>query len=155
MRSYSLSYFVVLVLLFSCSQQAENTLFTALPASKTGIKFKNLVRESEEFNVLTYGPFYHGAGVAVGDINNDGLPDIYFTGNMMASKLYINQGNLKFKDITEQSGVAAAGLWNTGAETDSNPVVFAVKASLVAADALNQLVPLAEEAGFIVLFVIP
>src|SRR5690606_14393700 len=67
-----------------------------------------------EFNVLTYGPFYQGGGVDVGDINNDGLPDFYFTGNMMASKLYLNKGNLKFEDINDQGGVAAAGLWNTG-----------------------------------------
>ena len=114
MKSRVFISIVSLLLFFACSQPEEDALFTAMPASKTGVRFNNLVRESEEFNVLTYGPFYQGGGVAVGDINNDGLPDIYFTGNMMASKLYLNKGNLKFEDITDQGGVAAAGLWNTG-----------------------------------------
>lgn len=114
MRSFSLIHLVGLSILFSCSSPPTDTLFSPLPASQTGIKFKNLVRESESFNVLTYGPFYHGGGLAVGDVNQDGLPDIYFTGNMMASKLYLNRGNLKFEDITDQAGVGAAGLWNTG-----------------------------------------
>src|SRR5690606_10729985 len=105
---------VVFACFVACEGTDQRKLFTPLSSSKTGIAFKNMVRESEEFNVLTYGPFYHGGGVAVGDINNDGLPDIYFTGNMMASKLYLNKGNLKFEDITDKAGVAAAGLWNTG-----------------------------------------
>ena len=112
-RFFYISYFIFL-LFFSCDQRESNTLFTQLSSQKTGITFKNLVRESEEFNVLTYGYFYQGGGVAVGDVNNDGLPDIYFTGNMMASKLYINKGEWKFEDISEQAGVSAAGLWNTG-----------------------------------------
>ncbi|SEJ28543.1 FG-GAP repeat-containing protein [Cyclobacterium xiamenense] len=98
----------------SCTNEDPNAVFTELPSSKTGITFKNLVRESDAFNVLTYGYFYQGGGVAVGDINGDSLPDIYFTGNMMASKLYLNKGDFSFEDITESAGVAAAGLWNTG-----------------------------------------
>ncbi|MEX2232959.1 MAG: VCBS repeat-containing protein, partial [Cyclobacteriaceae bacterium] len=100
--------------LLSCQTETDLKLFSELSSGDTGIKFKNLVRESEEFNVLTYGYYYQGGGVAIGDVNNDSLPDIYFTGNMMASKLYINQGNWEFEDVTEQAGVAAAGLWNTG-----------------------------------------
>jgi hypothetical protein len=98
----------------SCKKQEDRTLFTELSSGDTGIKFKNLVRETEEFNILTYGYFHQGGGVAIGDVNNDSLPDIYFTGNMMASKLYLNQGNWRFEDVTEKAGVAAAGLWNTG-----------------------------------------
>src|SRR5690606_11988910 len=101
------------ILFSSCQKQEPATLFTELSPKKTGIEFNNRVQESEEFNILTYGYFYQGGGVAVGDINNDGLPDIYFTGNMMASKLYLNKGNWEFEDITEQAGVAAAGLCNT------------------------------------------
>ncbi|WP_158856125.1 VCBS repeat-containing protein [Lunatibacter salilacus] len=106
--------FLILTSLTACQKEDPNALFTEMSSKRTGVNFRNLVRESEEFNVLTYGYFYQGGGVAVGDINNDGLPDLYFTGNMMASKLYLNKGNLEFEDITESAGAAAAGLWNTG-----------------------------------------
>ncbi len=100
--------------LFSCQKEDPNALFSKLSPRQTNISFKNIVQESEDFNVLTYGYFYQGGGVAVGDINNDGLPDLYFTGNMVASKLYLNKGGFEFEDITEQAGVGAEGLWNTG-----------------------------------------
>ena len=109
-----------MVWLMACGD-ATNTdkLFTKLPSSQTGITFKNILRETEEFNVMKYGYFYNGGGVAVGDVNNDGLPDIYFTGNLVRSHLYINQGNRgsapwQFEEVAEKAGVAAAGLWNTG-----------------------------------------
>jgi hypothetical protein len=98
----------------SCKKEEPLKLFAELPSGDTGIKFKNLVRETEEFNVLTYGYYHQGGGVAIGDVNNDSLPDIYFTGNMVASKLYINKGNWKFEEIADQAGVRAEGLWNTG-----------------------------------------
>ena len=85
-----------------------------MPSSVTGINFKNPLKETEQFNVLNYGYLYNGGGVAIGDINNDGLSDIYFTGNMVGSRLYINQGNFNFKEIAEQAGVFASGYWNTG-----------------------------------------
>ena len=74
----------------------------------------NTIRETEEFNVLNYAYLYNGGGVAIGDINNDQLPDIYFTGNLVASRLYLNQGNLRFVEIADKAGVTAEGLWNTG-----------------------------------------
>lgn len=101
-------------LLITCRSHENNQVFRALETSATGITFKNLLRESPEFNVLNYSYFYNGGGVAVGDINNDGLVDIYFTGNMMASHLYLNEGDFKFKNIAKEAGVEAAGLWNTG-----------------------------------------
>ena len=97
---------------FSCSDSKKK--FTLLSPRKTGIKFKNILKETKDFNVLTYGYLYNGGGIAIGDVNNDGLEDIYFTGNMVASRLYINQGNLNFKEVAEEAGVDAPGLWNTG-----------------------------------------
>lgn len=85
-----------------------------MPSNFTGIKFRNPLQFTETFNVLTYGNFYYGGGVSIGDINKDGLSDIYFTGNMVGSRLYLNQGDFKFKEIAKQAGVFAEGLWNTG-----------------------------------------
>ncbi|WPP48625.1 VCBS repeat-containing protein [Catalinimonas niigatensis] len=104
-----------LFVLTACNDTKETeTLFTKMASDDIGINFQNILRETEEFNVMKYGYFYNGGGVAVGDINNDSLPDIYLSGNLVASKLYLNKGNWEFEDITEQAGVAAAGLWNTG-----------------------------------------
>ena len=105
--------FILFLVLFSCTPSADK-MFTLMPSSVTGINFKNPLKETEQFNVLNYGYLYNGGGVSIGDINNDGLPDIYFTGNMVGSRLYINQGNFNFKEIAEQAGVFAAGYWNTG-----------------------------------------
>ncbi|MEX1241050.1 MAG: VCBS repeat-containing protein [Cyclobacteriaceae bacterium] len=103
-----------LIVLSSCKKGSDVKLFTELSPDDTGINFKNLVRETEEFNVLIYGYFHQGGGVAIGDVNNDNLPDIYFTGNMMASKLFINKGNWEFEEVAEKAGLRAEGLWNTG-----------------------------------------
>ncbi len=89
-------------------------MFSLLPSSETGIKFKNLIQETPEFNILTYGYLYNGGGVSIGDINNDGLQDIYFTGSMVGSRLYLNKGNFKFEEIAQKAGVFAEGFWNTG-----------------------------------------
>ncbi|MEO7211332.1 VCBS repeat-containing protein [Mucilaginibacter sp.] len=97
---------------------AQQTLFNLLPPAQTGITFRNDLKEDERLNVLSYEYLYNGGGVAVGDINNDGLQDVFFTSNMGQNKLYLNLGNLKFKDITSEvaSGLAGrAGGWKTGA----------------------------------------
>jgi hypothetical protein len=104
---------LLLIFLISCTPSADK-MFTLLPSNITGINFRNPLQYTESFNVLTYGNFYYGGGVSVGDINNDGLSDIYFTGNMVGSRLYLNQGDFKFKEIAKQAGVFAEGLWNTG-----------------------------------------
>jgi hypothetical protein len=95
-------------------QNSSNKLFSLLPASSTGIKFSNDVAYTEELNAYTFRNFYNGGGVAIGDINNDGLPDIFFCGNMQSNKLYLNKGNFKFEDITEKAGLNSEGVWSTG-----------------------------------------
>ena len=107
-----------LSILSSCGQK-DNTLFEKLLSSQTNVTFKNSLGESPEFNVLKYGYFYNGGGVAAGDFNNDGLTDLYFTSNLNANKLYLNKtepgsGRLTFQDFTETAGVSAAEGWNTG-----------------------------------------
>ncbi len=92
----------------------EKPLFESLPSSKTGVTFKNMLKETPKSNVLTYEYFFNGGGTAVGDINNDGLDDIYFTANMASNKLYLNQGDFKFSDITKSAGVACNDGWKTG-----------------------------------------
>lgn len=88
--------------------------FEKLSPRKSGVKFSNSLKEDQFTNILTYEYFYNGGGVAVGDINNDGLDDIYFTGNMVPNKLYLNQGDFKFKDITKEAGVEGKNAWTTG-----------------------------------------
>src|SRR4051812_10634827 len=96
----------LLFILSICSAfitEAQLPLFTALPAKETHIDFNNEIKETENLNVLAYEYFYNGGGVAVGDINNDGLPDIFFTANLKPDKLYLNEGNCRFRDITNEA----------------------------------------------------
>ena len=102
------------IFLFSCNGGNDETLFKLKSKNATGITFRNTLKETATLNVLNYGYFYNGGGVAIGDINNDGLPDIYFTGNMVNSHLYLNKGGMKFEEIAESANVQAGGLWNTG-----------------------------------------
>jgi hypothetical protein len=99
-----------------CSREPTQPYFTALPASRTGIDFENKIEESADFNILKYEYFYNGGGVAIGDVNGDGLPDIYLTANSLPARLYLNLGHLHFRDITVQAGVGGRdGGWKTGA----------------------------------------
>ena len=82
--------------------------------AKIGVTFENTVKNREDFNIFNYRNFYNGGGVSVGDINNDSLPDLYFTSNMGQNKLYLNKGNWQFEDITEKAGVGGKGKWGTG-----------------------------------------
>src|ERR1700743_3796859 len=106
--------FWLLLFVISCERPA-NTVFTALPASQTHVDFRNDIKEDENFNILTYEYLYNGGGVAGGDVNGDGLPDLYFTANTGPGKLYLNKGNMQFEDVTDKAGVAGRKGWKTGA----------------------------------------
>jgi enediyne biosynthesis protein E4 len=108
-----LFYFLFIGLLVNCQSRKES-VFSLLPSDKTNIHFVNTLDETEEQNVNTYMNIYTGAGVGAGDINNDGLTDLFFSGNQVSSRLYINKGKLVFEDITESSGILNNS-WATGA----------------------------------------
>lgn len=101
------------ILCFGCSQK-RSTQFHLLPASATGIDFSNDIIENDSLNILNEANIYNGGGVAVGDFNNDGLTDIYFAGNMVSNKLYLNKGELRFEDVTETANAAGDGKWCMG-----------------------------------------
>ncbi|ARV09599.1 hypothetical protein BTO05_08085 [Winogradskyella sp. PC-19] len=98
----------------STKPQKGPSLFTYLEPSQTNINFKNDIIETDNFNIITYEYLYNGGGVAIGDINNDGLDDIYFSGNTVSNKLYLNQGNFTFKDITASAKVTGGKGFKTG-----------------------------------------
>ena len=129
MSSLNLKLFLSLVffgffLLSACQNDPENSgsgmsdsnaLFSLLPPGKTHVDFNNMITENSIANIMSYQYFYNGGGVAIGDLNNDGLDDIYFSGNMTKSKLYLNQGNMQFEDITGKAGISEIELsWKTG-----------------------------------------
>src|SRR4030043_465899 len=105
---------LVLLLVFSFKSGEKDHLFTLLPPSSTHVDFINELTETEQSNIIEYLYFNNGAGVAAGDINNDGLIDLYFTSNQQSNKLYLNKGNLRFEDITDAAGLAGKGDWKTG-----------------------------------------
>ncbi|MFT5279662.1 MAG: hypothetical protein ACI9P8_001301 [Bacteroidia bacterium] len=114
----------ILIGLFSCSEnrplevknedQNSTTKLQVLTPAETGITFSNNITEDPSFHYFIYTYAYHGGGVAVGDINGDDLPDIYFTANQLPNKLYLNRGDLKFEDISETAGVSGSSGWTTG-----------------------------------------
>ncbi|WP_266202659.1 VCBS repeat-containing protein [Pontibacter kalidii] len=117
MRISALTTTLILATCVACSreaQQKEDPLFMELDAAATHVEFINMVESSEDMNIFNYRNFYNGGGVAIGDVNNDGLPDIYLTSNTGQNKLYLNQGGFRFEDITEQAGVGGNQAWSTG-----------------------------------------
>ena len=89
-------------------------LFELLAPSATGVSFENRLPEDSSFNVLNYLYYYDGGGVAAGDVNGDGLPDLYFTSNAGKNHLYLNKGDYRFEDVTDHAGVPGGGGWTTG-----------------------------------------
>ena len=89
-------------------------LFQKLDPDQTNVHFSNMLSYDKNFNIYTYRNFYNGGGVAIGDVNNDGKPDIFFTANMGPNKLYLNKGNFQFEDISEKAGIGKKGKWSTG-----------------------------------------
>ena len=118
-------YLLLALLLYSCTvnndkvlekpnEVTETELFKRLSSDQTGVSFINEIENQKNFNIFKYRNFYNGGGVAIGDINNDGLPDIFFTANMKKNHLYLNKGNLKFEDITDSARVGGVKPWSTG-----------------------------------------
>lgn len=124
---------------------ADGRLFTLLPSSHTGVRFENRLTETREVNVFTYRNAYNGGGVALGDLTGDGLPEVLLTSNQGTSRLYLNEGAFRFRDITEEAGIAARGRWATGVtfadvNADGRLDVYVCHAGAVpAADRANAL----------------
>lgn len=104
-------FFLLSAALFSCK---KHTLFEQISSSHSGIHFNNQIIENDSINPLDVTNIYNGGGVGVGDFNNDGLQDLYFTGNMVSNKLYLNKGDFKFEDVTGKAGVGGMGRWGRG-----------------------------------------
>ncbi len=114
-RSSGLFVFFVLILTFSCSQKEQKrTLFELLDADYTGLDFENTLTHTNEFNIYKYRNFYNGGGVGLGDVNNDGLLDIYLIANLLPNRLYLNKGNFQFEDVSDKAGIEGVRAWSTG-----------------------------------------
>jgi len=120
-----IQFVLVFLILISCQEKSkdasipqenipDNPVFELISTSQTGINFENTIKNKENFNIFSYRNFYNGGGVGIGDINNDGLEDLYFTSNQSQNKLYLNKGNFQFEDITEQAKVGGKKAWSTG-----------------------------------------
>jgi len=109
---------IVGIMMWGCGKDdsagSSPTLFSLMDPKQTGVDFANHVTYTEEYNTYTYRNYYNGAGVGMGDFNRDGLTDIYFCGNIVDNRLYLNLGDFRFEDITEEAGVACPDVWSTG-----------------------------------------
>jgi hypothetical protein len=113
MRTFT--FILALAVWSSCQKTPSNPpLFIEIKPEESGFNFINQADNTKEFNIFNYRNFYNGGGVAIGDVNNDGLPDIYMTSNLGDNRLFLNKGNFKFEDITEKAGVKGSKFWSTG-----------------------------------------
>lgn len=120
-QSLQLSLACICIGLFalnSCTEPSSNSSsskrFRSVPSAESGITFANRIEQTEELNIFNFFNAFHGGGVACGDLNNDGLTDLYFTANQLSNKLYLNEGGLKFKDVTDHTGANGNSHWATG-----------------------------------------
>ena len=119
MKHVFLVFLVLLVFISGCKKPTESVtdasiFFESVSPDLSGLDFSNTLYHKNDLNIIEYLYYYNGGGVAIGDINNDGLEDIYFTANQSPDRLYLNLGNLKFKDITASAGLAIDSTWSTG-----------------------------------------
>jgi hypothetical protein len=110
-----ISYLFCFISIFCFSCKQKDSLFQQVTPGQSGIRFSNRITEKDSINPIDLTNIYNGGGVGIGDFNNDGLQDVYFTGNQVANKLYINKGNFQFEDVTEKAGVNGNGKWCRGA----------------------------------------
>ena len=111
----SVLIFFTVICISGCNGiKKHNKLFTLHNAKSSKIDFSNQIFETTELNIINFESMYNGAGVGVGDFNNDGLQDIFFAANMVSGRLYLNKGNFKFQDVTDKSGINTANKWGTG-----------------------------------------
>src|SRR5680860_600609 len=123
---YIVFHIILIFLLVRCTDdRTENTVqekaeiyFNNVPSDSSGIHFSNDLEHTDDLNIIEYLYYYNGGGVAVGDINNDGLEDIYLTANQSSDKLYLNLGNMNFKDITKIAGMRIDTTWSSGVTMD-------------------------------------
>ena len=111
---FIIGIFPVQILAKSPPERKDDKLYTLLAPEHTNIYFNNELFDKEEHSILLYSNYYGGGGVGICDINNDGLPDIFFTGNLVGDRLYLNKGNLIFEDITQKAGIENNGGWSSG-----------------------------------------
>ena len=106
-------YLVIAIVMIGCADEAA-TQFELLSSDYTGVDFNNLIDDSDSLHILNFEYIYNGGGVAIGDFNNDSLPDVFFTGNMVDNALYLNRGGLIFDDISDSSGISKHKRWSSG-----------------------------------------
>ncbi len=114
MKNLTIPAVVLCVIFAHGCKERDASLFRLVPSDESGIAFVNEIKETDSFNILTHEYIYNGGGVGAGDFNNDGSTDLFFSGNTVSNKLYLNQGNLEFKDVTDAAGVAGNGQWCSG-----------------------------------------
>src|SRR5687767_4173805 len=122
------SWAVMLFVLFGCASK-QHSHFKKISSGHSGIQFNNEIKETDSINIIDFSNVYNGGGVGIADFNNDGLQDIYFTGNVVENKLYLNKGDFKFNDVTKESGTEGEGKWSRGVaivdiNSDKRPDIY-------------------------------